>query len=220
MMMKDIAVIFDFDGVIVDSEPAWRKYECPLLIEIFKGFTEDDYHLVRGKSLSDAYDLLATMWPAQAPKDVFLDRIMERIPSIYEESPLFTGMMDILKSLKDKNVPTALATSSRISWVEPLLQSHGIRNFFTAIATADDVQKAKPAPDIFLKAAEKLGIEPSRCIVIEDAQNGVIAAKAAGMKTIGYIVEEGRRIDPEPDVVIHHFDQFFDAFEKLLLANR
>jgi len=111
-----------------------------------------------------------------------------------------------LKQLKAENLKIALATSSRQEKMNFVLQLTNLTSYFDIIVTGDLVQKSKPAPDIFLKAAEKLQLKPEDCLVVEDAANGVKAAKNAGMKCVAITTTHTEDLLQQADLVINSYE--------------
>lgn len=182
------AVIFDMDGVIIDSEP----FHLIICREIFKNlsipFCEEEYNSYIGVSntsmwttLKDKYGLKETvdelsMFQTNAGMKYIKENEIEPIP----------GILDLLDELGGSGIKIALASSSSMEGIKMVLEKFKITQYFQAVVSGEDLERGKPAPDIFLKAAGMLQVEPEYCTVIEDSHNGVTAAKAAGMKCVGY----------------------------------
>lgn len=98
-----------------------------------------------------------------------------------------SGIPEFLRSIKEKGLTTAVASSSDYKLINLILDRLKIAKYFDSVTSGSDVKRGKPSPDVFLLAAERIGIEPAECLVVEDSENGVKAAKAAGMKVLGYI---------------------------------
>lgn len=178
------AVIFDLDGTLVDSMWLWPEIDTEYL---------EKYGLTEPEGFHDGMEGMSFMESAQYFKDVFslemsiqniLDEWMEMSYHKYAtEVPLKTGVSEILNAMKEKNIKMGIATSNDRVLVEALLDNHQITQFFDAIATSDEVKVGKPAPDVYLKAAEDLGVAPEKCLIFEDLPNGILAGKNAGMRT-------------------------------------
>ncbi len=179
------AVIFDCDGTLVDSMPAHFDAWCEALAEFGAGgiFKEDVFFAMGGRptrdivvDLNSEYGLkLDPEAVALAKRDAFLRKL--------SQITLIEEVADFAKSLRGK-MPLAIATGGSRMVIEKTLKMIGASDWFDEVVTADDVREGKPAPDIFLKAAELLGVAPEKCLVIEDAPPGVIAAQAAGMQVV------------------------------------
>ena len=179
------AVIFDCDGTLVDSMPAHFDAWCEALAIYGAGgiFKEDVFFAMGGRptrdivvQLNDEYNLrLDPVAVAMAKRECFLKRL--NMVTLIEEVAAFA------ERLRGK-VPMAIATGGSRMVIEKTLKIVGVSDWFDEVVTADDIVNGKPAPDIFLKAAELLGVEPSKCLALEDAPAGIISAQAAGMQVI------------------------------------
>jgi HAD superfamily hydrolase (TIGR01509 family) len=179
------AVIFDCDGTLVDSMPAHFEAWCEALALYGAGgiFKEDVFFAMGGRptkdivvEINDEYDLkLDPATVAMAKREAFLKRL--NMVTLIEE------VADFAQSLRGK-VPMAIATGGTRMVIEKTLKVVGISDWFDEVVTADDVEEGKPAPDIFLKAAKLLGVNPSKCLALEDAPAGILAAQRAGMQVI------------------------------------
>lgn len=189
------AIIWDMDGVIVDSEDHHHEGE----IKTFKHFgveiPEDINKQFKGSPLREHFQTLKDRFNVETTLDDLLNKQNEHIHEMYSEKvELFDGVKDVLPELK-KKFKQALATSSERKLVEVVLKRFQIEEAFDEITCGDEVEKGKPAPDIFLKSADKLGIDASECVVIEDSFNGIKAGKAAGMKVIAHKVSHNKDVD-------------------------
>jgi beta-phosphoglucomutase len=184
----DLALIFDLDGVVIDSMPthtlAWERYlEAngidPRDVEARKhGKRNDD--LVRdlfGLHLSDA----AVFEHGAAKERLFRDLIGATL-----EAKLVPGIREFVAEAS-KTVPLAVGTNAEPANVDFTLNGAGIRQYFRAIVDGSQVARAKPAPDVYLRGAQLLGVDPANCIVFEDSPVGIDAARAAGMRVVGLL---------------------------------
>ncbi len=179
------AVIFDCDGTLVNSMPYHFEAWCEALALYGAGniFKEDVFYAMGGRptkdivvELNDEYGLkLDPESVAFAKREAFLTKL-DRI-EVIDEVAAFA------QSLRGK-LPMAIATGGSRLVIEKTLQAVNVSDVFDEVVTADDVTVGKPAPEIFLKAAELLGVAPERCLVLEDAPAGVMAAQLAGMTVI------------------------------------
>ncbi|HEX5790759.1 MAG TPA: HAD family phosphatase [Luteolibacter sp.] len=179
------AVIFDCDGTLVDSMAAHFEAWCAALsLYGAKGVFKEDVFLAMGGrptrdivvEINDEYDLhLDPVAVADAKREAFLKRL-STIEAIDE-------IADFALKLRGK-VPMAVASGGSRLVVEKTLRQANMSDWFDEVLTADDVAEGKPAPDIYLKAAELLGVKPERCLVLEDAPSGILAAQRAGMQVI------------------------------------
>ena len=180
------AVLFDMDGVIFDSERMLR--DCWIAIAGREGLEgmEEVYGLCIGVNQRASDEILRRAYGEAFPVEHFKQQAVglfhERIGS--EGLPVKPGAREILGALKERAVPLALASSTDQGPVRRELSEAGLLEFFDVLVTGDMVKNSKPHPEIFLTAAELLGVKPGDCFVIEDSYNGVRAAAAAGMRPI------------------------------------
>ena len=181
------AVIFDFDGVVLDSEtPEFeshrRIYErCGVVL------TRDEWcdHIGLWAEGHDErwFAQLRDRSPVAPEREVYHAEKRRVFDEVVPREPM-RGIRELLTALAAAGVPAAIASSSPARWVVPAVEGLGLRALFGAIVTGDEVSRRKPAPDVYLEAARRLGVDPSRSIAIEDSGSGIAAAKAAGMRTV------------------------------------
>ncbi|MCC7371128.1 MAG: HAD family phosphatase [Chloroflexi bacterium] len=180
------AVIFDMDGVLLDSEPIYLAATNGVLAREGKYLSPEENARYIGVRFPD---MLAEIIPAMGLAHDAAYYIAETRQQVLIEfgKPLTppAGARELIERLVDHGVPRAVGSSSGHGWVEQILTNLGVRQYFDVIVGGDDVQHGKPEPDIFLRCAELLGVQPERCAVIEDSANGVLAARRAGMTAIG-----------------------------------
>lgn len=182
------AVIFDMDGVIVDSEPIHFEVDKRVLKKC--GIIADDEMLFPyvGVSYPDMWKDLKGKHELPMSVDELMALQSELKLQALNEFGLeaIDGIKELLADLKHNDIAAAVASSSPRFFIETVLEITGIRAFFADVLSGEEVDRGKPYPDIFLKTAEMLGVSPEECIVIEDSEHGVKAALAAGMKCIGF----------------------------------
>jgi HAD superfamily hydrolase (TIGR01509 family) len=177
------AVIFDLDGVLADSEPWWNEIDAKLLAEYGVGYRGEYHRDVLGVS----YRLAVEFYKKAFGLSASIEELMRRRGEIATEFfanrvGLFPSTKTTLEQLREMKVRLAVATSSVSASARPFLNRHGLTPFFDVIVTGDEIERGKPHPDIYLRAAEKLGIGADACLVIEDALSGIAAGKAAQMR--------------------------------------
>ena len=199
------AVLFDLDGVIVDTEGQYSLFWKQIGEEYMPGMP--DFALaIKGRTLTQIYD---TYFPDAADRAAITERLnaFER----QMDFPYIAGAREFLEALQAQGVPTAIVTSSNCDKMACLYARHPeIKNLVTAVLTAEDARRSKPAPDCYLAAAERLGADISNCIVFEDSPNGLAAGRASGAFVIGVSTSlAATEIEPLCDAYIEDFKERF-----------
>ena len=177
------AIIFDLDGVLADSEPWWNQIDAKLLAEHGVAYRGEYHQKVLGVSYRIAIDFYKETFGISAPAEEIMKRRGEIAAEFFADRVgLFPGTREVLEELGELEIPLALATSSVAASARPFLDRHALTSLFEVIVTGDEIEHGKPAPDIYLRAAEKLGATADQCLVVEDALSGIAAAKAAKMR--------------------------------------
>jgi HAD superfamily hydrolase (TIGR01509 family) len=178
------AVMFDLDGVLVDSEPLWNEAKQALVREAGGQWREDATPAMMGMSSRE--------WSAYLRDELGVGRDVEEINRdvvarmerrFRADLPLLPGARDAVRALRDR-WPLGLASSSNRELIDLVLDLAGLADAFVATVSSEEVQHGKPAPDVYLEAARRVGVPPGRCVAIEDSSNGLRAAAAAGMAVI------------------------------------
>ncbi|HEY5912238.1 MAG TPA: HAD family phosphatase [Verrucomicrobiae bacterium] len=184
-MKETRAVIFDMDGVIVDSEPRHERAFLDVVSEIGYGQTHGikfaDYV---GRSDHELWvDFVAKHKPSCKLEELLAMKRQRVVEIIRRERPLFEGLLELLQAIAPRHA-LALASGSERAVVDEVLNLGDLRRFFPVTVSASEIKRGKPAPDIFLRAAELLAVAPADCWVIEDSKPGIAAGKSAGMRVI------------------------------------
>jgi HAD superfamily hydrolase (TIGR01509 family) len=180
------AVIFDMDGLMLDSERIYREVFNRAALDCSVDFPDSLHESLLGRGTADTHLILGQRWGDEA----LLARFMERAAHHYEicftetPPPIKKGLTELLDLIEQRGLPKVVATSTRRSRAIPKLERAGLLHRFHSVSTGDQVQNGKPAPDLFLLAASTIPIEPEHCIVLEDSEAGVKAAHAAGMHVL------------------------------------
>jgi sugar-phosphatase len=192
------AVIFDMDGIIIDSEPLWREAEKQVFKSIGYDFTDEMCKLTMGMRTTEVveYWYQELKWTDPSIKEVENNILQTVHRLIMDKGEAMNGLYELLSYLKSKNITTALASSSHQFLIDAVVDKLNIKNEFNAIHSAEKLKYGKPHPEIFMQTATALNINPLNCLVIEDSINGVIAAKAALMKVVA-IPDEEQKNNPK-----------------------
>lgn len=178
------AVLFDMDGLLIDSESVWLEVESEVMAWLGGEWTPAHQERLVGGSLYVAVDLMLELTGADVPREEvgrrMLDGMAERLGACV---PMMPGAKDLLAEVRAAGVTAALVSSSHRRLIEPVLDAVGREHFALSVA-GDEVTRTKPHPEPYLTAAARLGADPARCVVLEDSPNGVAAAEAAGCVTV------------------------------------
>ena len=178
------AVIFDMDGVVVDSEPRHERAIQEVVRDLGYGELGLRFADYIGRADNELWvDFVAKRKPAQSVRELMALKRRRVVEILRREQPFFDGLLALVARLAGRYL-LALASGSERGVVEEVLKLGGLGRFFSAVVSGSDVARGKPAPDIFLRAAELLGVAPGDCCVIEDSKPGVSAGVAAGMTVI------------------------------------
>lgn len=182
------AVIFDMDGVLIDSEPVHMEAFKRMLESLGQVFDKDYYLQFIGSTTDHMWTKVLADYPLDLTKDELMRLCDENVQAINGETgyPVMEGVTDFLKRLKAEKIGLAVASSSGRKRIDDTLVKMGAADLFDVIVSGMEVEKPKPAPDTFLKAAGLLGVSPAECMVVEDSLNGMKAAKNAGMVCVMY----------------------------------
>lgn len=214
------AVIFDMDGVIIDSEPYHLESDKMLMKDYNKEISDDELYNYVGVSSLDMWTELRDKYKLTATIEELLEKLIHYKKCIFCNRKLepIDGIIELLTDLKNRGISIGLASSSKTEFIEIILNNLDIKKYFQVVISGEDVLKGKPAPDIFLKAAELLKVESANCIVIEDSGHGVKAAKSAGMGCIGFInPNSGKQDLSMSDAIVYSINEI--DFEKIVASH-
>ncbi|MDF0535147.1 hexitol phosphatase HxpB [Shewanella sp. A32] len=201
------AVIFDMDGVLIDSEPVWQQAEFDILTAKGLPITKAEIAQTTGLRI----DEVAEYWYQRFPSDDFdtamvADYIIEQvIRYIRQDGKAMIGVNEALQACRTYQLKVGLATSSSSNIIDAVLEQLQIREYFDVIQSAESLPYGKPHPEVYLRCASALGIAPVSCLAVEDSFNGLIAARAARMQTL-VIPASSQRHDPRWTAAHHQAD--------------
>lgn len=188
-MKKPGAVIFDMDGVLVDTEPYHYENENLMFQQLGLDISDEEHARFTGVATNLMWQYILETRKLPYSLEELTEMTIKQglgILQALENLPPLPGLVDLLEKLTAIQMPMAVATSSDAKTMEYILDKAGLQKYFQFTVCRNDVANSKPAPDVFLKAARLLGIKADDCVVVEDSLNGVKAAKAAGMFCIAY----------------------------------
>lgn len=220
-MNQKAAVIFDMDGVLVDSYEAHFKSWQAVAADDGLAITEAEFAKTFGRT---SREIIAALWGEGRYGDEEIRALDQRKEAAFRELidadfPAMPGAVPLLKALAEAGFVMAVGSSGPPENVELVLGRLDAGRLFQAVVTGMDVTRGKPDPQVFLTAAERLGVGAARCAVVEDAPPGVAAANAAGMKSIGF-ASTGRTVDQlaDADLTIRSLDDLSPAVVRELIA--
>ena len=213
-MTHSVAVIFDLDGVLVDSEHVWDAVREELARERGGRWHDRAQADMMGMSSTEwsryMHDVIGLPEPPQEIDAEVVRRMRERYA---QELPLVDGGVEAVRRLA-ADFRLGLASSSNRPLIDAVLEQAGIAELFEATVSSEEVERGKPAPDVYLEAVRRLGVAPERCVAIEDSANGIRSAKAAGVRVVAI---PNRRYPPPADV-LELADTVLDAIDELTSA--
>ena len=190
------AIVFDFDGTILDTETREFHHWQELYRSHGRELSLSDWQ--RGIGTWDAFDPWAGLPEhVQADRENVRSRLHDTIVADIAEQDLRPGVRAVLEGVRAAGLRLALATSSDRAWVTRWMEQHDLLGLFEVMATRDDVRRVKPDPELYLLAAERLGLRPEECLAVEDSFNGATAAVAAGMRLV-VVPNDVTRTQPFP----------------------
>ena len=179
------AIIFDLDGVLVDSEIWWDEVRQDFRGGAGEGWTTDDRAAVMGKNSLGWARVMRDRLDLDEPLEAIVDEVVDAMLARFEAhgAPLIDGAVTTVRRLA-ATYPLGVASSAHPRVIEAALRTSGLADAFRAVTSSDEVEHGKPDPDVYLLAAERLGVAPDACLVVEDSLNGVLAGRAAGMTVV------------------------------------
>ena len=204
------AVVFDLDGVLWDGEPLYHEAFNIVLKPYGHRVTPEDYSNIIGNSVEAAWDYVLKRYQLTESPGKFYRlydaAVLEMLASPVEP---IEGVRETIARLKAIPVPVGLASASLRQWVDATLRGLKLENEFAATVSASEVDHAKPAPDLYLRAAEELGVPAAECVAVEDTRTGIRSAKAAGMYAV-QVRAASTALAPiaEADAVIEKYSEF------------
>ena len=178
------AVVFDLDGVLLDSEEIWDRAREELARERGGRWHDRAQRDMMGMSSTEWSRYMADVIGLPEPPEEINREVVRRLTELYrEELPAIAGAREAVERLAAR-WPLGLASSSNRELIDLVLELLGVEHLFTATVSSEEVARGKPAPDVYLEAARRLGVDPTTAAAVEDSHNGILSAKAAGMRVI------------------------------------
>jgi HAD superfamily hydrolase (TIGR01509 family) len=214
------AVIFDLDGVLIDSEPLHALADNQLLVESGIGVPETYFDRFVGWTNKAMWEEIKKDYNiASSTEELMKLQLPLKLKLLHDgDYKPVSGIIELLERIKKVEIPMAIASSSPLQFIQEVLEKIGLRNYFAICLSGEQVVLSKPEPDIFLKVAELLNVKPHECLVIEDSASGIIAAKRAGMRCIGYKnTNSGNQDLSKADLIVNKIEEI--DFTEMILGN-
>jgi HAD superfamily hydrolase (TIGR01549 family) len=203
-------VIFDMDGVIIDSEPLHHKAERSLLFKYGVNLSDEELHSFMGKDATQLLKGFIKTYQLPVEFNSFYIEHRENLEQVFRNSEIpVTDAFLWIQALDQHKIPMGLASSTHRALIDLVLEQLNWKQYFQIIIGGDEIERGKPCPDIYLRAASKLGLRPEQCIAVEDSKNGVYSAAEAGCYVLGYINPNSGNQD------LSHSHRIFNDFESL-----
>ena len=213
--MRIKGVIFDMDGLLVDSEPVWRKVEIDCFAQVGVTLTEQQCRQTKGLRIDEVIDYWYEIspWQGMSKADLVTNIVDEMEYALSKEAVALPGVLDVIDQCVKAGLTLSIASSSQLRLIKAVVKSLGLEDVIAICCSAEHEPYGKPHPAVFLTAANKMEIAPSHCLVFEDSLPGVIAAKSAKMQCVAV---------PEPterdDVRFQLADQVLYSMEEFTLS--
>ena len=203
-------VLFDMDGVLVDSEPQWKLVEQQVLAKFGIHMEIEELKKHAGATTFDFMTKMKRLYPEKGlVVEAMVDQVISEMEKRLVTLPLMRGVKSFIDQLQGDGVPMAIASSSAIRLIEAVINTHNLP--ITVYASGSEIGLSKPHPEVFLQAAKMIGAEPWRVLIIEDSVNGTIAGKAASMSVA--VVPESFPPRPELSIANHAFESMTDLHD-------
>ncbi len=210
------AVIFDMDGVLIDSEPFWRRAESEVFGTVGIHLTEEDLNYTMGRRIDDVVEhwYHERPWDGPSKKEIEDEIVQKVIEFVKTEAKPMPGVRQALELFKEHNLPMAIASSSATEIIDAVVDRLGIRNYFPHIYSAENEEYGKPHPGVYITTAKLLGVPPHRCLAIEDSPSGVLSAKSAKMLCVAVPERDNRdnKYVKIADIVINSLEEINQKF--------
>jgi HAD superfamily hydrolase (TIGR01509 family) len=208
------AVVFDLDGVLIESEQVWAEVRERLVRERGGRWPPDAVRRMMGMSSPEWSRYLAVDLGVPMAPEAIAAEVVARVAARYQAAlPLLPGAVEAVRRMAAR-WPLGLASSANRPLIDLVLEAAGLRDAFAATVSSEEVDRGKPSPDVYLEAAARLGVEPGRCAAVEDSANGIRAALAAGM----LVVAVPNRVYPPPDDLLDQADLVLRGVDELAPA--
>jgi HAD superfamily hydrolase (TIGR01509 family) len=205
------AVVFDLDGVLLDTEERWDEARRRLAEERGARWPDDAQRAMMGMSSPEWSRYMHDVIGLAEPPEEISAEVVRRLEALYRERlPLVPGALDAVRRIGAR-WPLGIASSSNRPLIKLFIELTGTRELFRATVSSEEVERGKPAPDVYLEAARRLGVDPAKCVAIEDSENGIRSASAAGLR----VVAIPNRVFPPSEETLSLADAVLGSLDEL-----
>jgi HAD superfamily hydrolase (TIGR01509 family) len=210
------AIIFDMDGLLVDSERIWYQAEDEFIQSFGHVYTQEAREAIIGLRIDEFTAVLKDLYKLEPPLEELVATLEGRVLELIKtEVKPQRGAQEVIDFVIANNIPHAIASSSSKKVIDTTLEAQGWSDLFKIRCSADDDARGKPAPDVYLRAVKTLGFDPSRCLALEDSPNGSRAAVAAGLTCYAVPDASHSAHTAFEGITPHVFNSLFEVLEKL-----
>ena len=207
-------IIFDLDGTMVDSMWMWRGIDNEFMAAHCLEMTDELELAIEGMSFKETAEYFVRTYPLKESVEELMDIwVQMAIEKYRHEVPVKPGLMHFLQEMKSRGIRMGIATSNARILLDAVAEAHGFYDYMDDVLTANEVKRGKPAPDVFLAVADKIGVAPADCLVFEDIPQGIRAGLAAGMKVCAISDEYSKLQEKEKRELA---DYYIDSYEQVL----
>jgi HAD superfamily hydrolase (TIGR01509 family) len=205
------AVVFDLDGVLLDTEERWDEARRRLAEERGARWPDDVQRAMMGMSSPEWSRYMHDVIGLAEPPEEISAEVVRRLEALYRERlPLVPGALDAVRRIGAR-WPLGIASSSNRPLIKLFIELTGTRELFRTTVSSEEVERGKPAPDVYLEAARRLGVDPAKCVAIEDSENGIRSASAAGLR----VVAIPNRVFPPSEETLSLADAVLGSLDEL-----
>lgn len=221
--MKIKAIIFDLDGVLIDSEPILHDARIRIAEKFGKLWTHEDHLNILGTTAFNCAEYMIKKLELSVPAKKVFDEVNQYTVASYNENiPFRPCAVEVVRSLSDK-YPLALASGSPKEILEIITNSHELEGVFDVVVSSEELREGKPNPEIFLEAARRLRVEPDECVCIEDSANGVLAGQRANMFVINIpdpMFPLNKDESSKADMILNSLQELHDGTLSMIETNK
>ena len=213
------AAVFDMDGLLVDSEPFWQQAQVDIFTSLGVKICIADTHQTMGLRIDQVVEFWFSKQPWETHNtETVTDMIVARVEELIKEhKPMLPGVIEAISVCEEVGLKIALASSSPMRLIKSTLEALSLESKFSAVLSAEALRYGKPHPEVYINAADALGVAPQSCIAFEDSVTGLLAAKAAQMKGVA-VPDPAFAMDPRFAIADRKLSSLLEVNEQLIAS--